>query len=399
MHRLGSFVVRRRIAILCVTGLITVAAGAALPQLRIDAGARSLLFVDPAVQRAFERYVKAWGGDRFLAVTLEFHGGDVFTHARLGRVRELTRRIAAVPGVQRVESLTSVTLPTAQGDALRVGPLIPRPTPTDEAALASLRRHAMGSGLLRRVLLDDTGSVTAINVWLEHSDDDAQVVLRTTARIERLVDESGGPGLTMRVIGGPVVLAAVFKITKRDVFILSVAPFVLVALLLFGVTRTVRGAALPLLCVAATGAGTFGLMAVTGYKINLVTSMLPTLIMVISVSDVIHVLVQHREARRAGLGGAASVERAVQQAALPCLLTSVTTAVGFGSLALADVPQVREFGIFAAVGIALAFGFALVSVPAALAVLRPPRHLTRPPPGSTAPWYASAASDRATPGR
>ncbi len=376
MPDLGSFVVRHRKAILAISGILLVAAGAALPRLEVDAGARNLLFVDPDVRQTFERYEKEWGGDRFLAVTFEFQNGDLFTAKRLRFLRDMTHRLRHLAGVQRVESLTSVTLPTAQGEALRVGPLVPRPVPTTPTALARLRQQAMQSTLLRRVLLDDTGTLAAINVWLKHSDDDVQVVIRTTRRIERLVHAPGLPGVRARVIGGPVVVAAVFAITKRDVLILSLAPFLLVALLLYGVTRSLRGVLLPLLCVAASGLGTFGVMAATGTRINLVTSMLPTLIMVISVSDVIHLLVQHQEARRAGLDGDDAVRWALRRAALPCTLTSLTTAVGFGSLVLADVPQVREFGIFAAVGIGLALGFALLTVPATLAVLKP---VARPP--------------------
>jgi predicted RND superfamily exporter protein len=101
--------------------------------------------------------------------------------------------------------------------------------------------------------------------------------------------------------------------------------------------------------------------------------------MVIGVADVIHVLVQHRETLADGLDRRAAVVETVRRVGLPVLLTSVTTAVGFGSLVLSDVPQVREFGLFAAVGVMVAMVLSLVSVPAILSLLpRPaPQQVTR----------------------
>jgi predicted RND superfamily exporter protein len=105
--------------------------------------------------------------------------------------------------------------------------------------------------------------------------------------------------------------------------------------------------------------------------------MLPSLVMVIGVADVVHVLVEHRAAVAASSGRHEAVVETLRQVGLPCLLTSLTTAVGFGSLMLSDIPQVREFGMFAALGVLLAFLIAVIGLPALLAVL-PPGRLSRP---------------------
>ena len=52
-----------------------------------------------------------------------------------------------------------------------------------------------------------------------------------------------------------------------------------------------------------------------------------------------------------------------------CLLTSVTTAIGFLSLAITTIPTIRHFGIFGAVGITFAFAVTILFLPAALILI------------------------------
>ena len=369
MERLGSWIVRLRWPVLVVTVVLMAGSVALMPRLRIDAGSKNLLFVERGAQEAFQRYVNAWGGDRFLSVAIRWDEGDAFTAERLTYLRRLTARLAALPGVVRAESLTSVTVLSAQGADLRAGPLVDTPVPRTATELARVKRQALASPLLKRVFYDDTGRMVAINLWLVHSDEDVQVVMSTTRKIRRIVNGEKTAGRRLHLFGGPEIVVAVFDITRRDTWVLTIAPFVLVGLLLLGLLRSVRGALLPLVCIAATGLATFAAMAATNHPINLVTAMLPSLLMVIGVADVIHVLVGYRESLDQGLERHDAVVQTVARVGWPCLLTSLTTAVGFGSLVLSDIPQVQEFGGFAAVGVMMAFLFSVVSIPAALAVL------------------------------
>jgi predicted RND superfamily exporter protein len=70
-----------------------------------------------------------------------------------------------------------------------------------------------------------------------------------------------------------------------------------------------------------------------------------------------------------GVGRALAAVRAI---IVPAGLCAVTTMQGFGSLAVSDIPAVRQFGVYAAIGTAIAFGLGLTAAPAVLSWLRPP---------------------------
>jgi hypothetical protein len=373
METLGRLTVRFRYAILAVTVLVLLGAATFVPRLRIDVSSQNLLFVDQQVRQTFLRYLEEWGSDRLLTVGVRFTDGDAFTAERLQYVRDLTARLGRMPGVEKSESLTTTVAMSSQGESLEVEKLVPDPVPTDPATLARIRERTMASPLLRRMLVDDRGALVGINLRFADPGPDERKLMEQTRAIRELMRTAPRPpGATLHGMGGPLLLVEMYDILRRDLLILTAGPVLLIGILLIIVFRSLRSALLPLLTVIATAVITFGAMVATGYRINLVTFMLPCLMMVIGVADVIHVLVGYRETIAAGVPRHEAVAFTVKRVGTACLFTSLTTAAGFGSLILSDVPQVREFGIFSGVGVMAAFLLSVVSVPALLAVLRPP---------------------------
>jgi len=373
MDRLGRWIVRYRYPVLVATLLLVGGAGAMLPRLRIDVSSKNLVFVDDHVRKAFNRYLEQWGSDRFITIGVKVRSGDMFSHERLAFVRRLTRRLRRAPMVDRVESITNTTAMSSREDALYMGPLVPDPIPTAPAALEKIRKRTLASPLLRRMFVDDAGTMVGINVRLRDGGHDERQVMLAAKAIRRIQDQARPPpGVRLYQMGGPAMLAEMYDLVKRDLWVLGVAPLVLVGIVLLLVFRSARGSLFPLVTVLCTGAITFGGMAATGHQVNMVTTMLPCLMMVIAVAHVIHVLVQHREAVALGQGRHEAVVTTIGRVGWPCLLTSLTTSVGFGSLVLSDVPQVREFGVFAAVGVTVAMLLSIISVPAVLCLLPRP---------------------------
>ncbi|MEM6801140.1 MAG: MMPL family transporter [Bacteroidota bacterium] len=96
---------------------------------------------------------------------------------------------------------------------------------------------------------------------------------------------------------------------------------------------------------------TMGMMGYMGYHINLFTTLIPTLILIISVSDILHLL--------KGAGPSERIAR-VKHHLAALLLTTLSTAIGFASLMIIPIPAVIEFGAFVAIGVIYTFLFTLL---------------------------------------
>ncbi|MDP8223068.1 MAG: MMPL family transporter, partial [Candidatus Lernaella stagnicola] len=107
-------------------------------------------------------------------------------------------------------------------------------------------------------------------------------------------------------------------------------------------------------------------------SLNLVTNIIPPLVLVIGLAVIVHVLNRYEEAyRRIGRQREALIE-AVAHLVHPCFLTSLTTAIGFASLAISRIKPIRETGLLAAFGVMMAFVISIALAPAILSRLKPP---------------------------
>ncbi len=88
---------------------------------------------------------------------------------------------------------------------------------------------------------------------------------------------------------------------------------------------------------------------------------LPILISLVGFTDGVHLIVQIRRNRAAGMPAFDAAKLGIRKVGLACALTSLTTAIGFGSLSLAHHELVREFGWSCVIGVTLTF-FAVITV-------------------------------------
>jgi predicted RND superfamily exporter protein len=142
--------------------------------------------------------------------------------------------------------------------------------------------------------------------------------------------------------------------------------------------RTPGGVLIPLAQVLATLIWTLGLMGWAGVPVTLVTTILPVLLMAMSMTDSIHLLerVQHR---LAGIPMDVPARERLNQAtreayaaiASPLILTSLTNASGFFSFLGSSMKPLRDLGLFAGLGLLLALLFTFTLIPALIALLPP----------------------------
>ncbi|MEM9657995.1 MAG: efflux RND transporter permease subunit, partial [Planctomycetota bacterium] len=93
----------------------------------------------------------------------------------------------------------------------------------------------------------------------------------------------------------------------------------------------------------------------------------PVLLCMVGFTDGVHMMVQIRRHRAAGVSSVVATKQSMREVGLACWLTSVTTAIGFGSLALARHPIVREFGFSCVIGVLMCFLAVVLAIPLACA--------------------------------
>lgn len=128
----------------------------------------------------------------------------------------------------------------------------------------------------------------------------------------------------------------------------------------------------PMLVAMASVMCTMGLLIVSGHTVHIMSSMIPIFIMPIAVLDSVHILSQFFDRYQETRDRRATILSVMQDLHRPMLFTSLTTAIGFASLALAPIPPVQVFGLFVAFGVMLAWLLTITLIPAYIMLI--PEH-------------------------
>ncbi len=335
-------------------------------RLDFDSSLARLLPAQGPERAFFARIQRQFGSRDTLFVPLI--GDPLFTAENLATVKRISERFEALPGVHRVVSLaTTATLRTV-GDELLIEPFLDS-IPQEPAALARLRDEALANPLLVDNLVGRDAQATAILIELSPLERGAPEVDLAAEAI--LAEERGA--LEAYVLGGPRVTALVGKLLLADVLRLLPLAFIAVAFVALLAFRSLRGVLVPASTIAIALIWTLGSIAALGGSLNLVTTLVPVLVVTVGFAYAIHLLTDFEAHARAEEPHPEPARAALARECLPIVLTGITTGVGFLSLTLSRLDAIRDFGLYAVIGVACSVAATLTYMPALLHRLPAPR--------------------------
>ena len=270
-----------------------------------------------------------------------------------------------VPYVDGVTSLTSVDDIVGTATALEVRPLVDADAITSVNSDALRHRIAINPFLRGNLVSEDEQAVAiAVELQLPEGGDDEAItseILRSVRTI--LAEEEAATGLRFYKGGARVTDSETEDMLQRDMDRFFPLTLIFTAVILLVFFRHLPSVILPLATVLVSLGWTLGLKTLVGSPITPVSTTLFALITVIGIADSVHLISQYWHEKSTGKTREAVLLATYRRAGKPCLLTSLTTAVGFASLIVSRVPAIRHLGCFAAFGIMSAFFLSMVLVP------------------------------------
>jgi uncharacterized protein len=360
-----SFLVAWRAPALAAIALLSLLFGWSALGLRTDPGVESMIPSGPGDLDRLRAFQARFGSDE--VVVLAFHSDHLFSRDSLERIDQLTRRVAALPGVARVLSPTNVR--DLEGDQLGPKPVVPYADVlagklSPERLGERLGAHSIFGGLL----VAKDARTAAVLVELEQAAGGGDVRRDVVTDLRRMASETG-PDLTPFVAGIPVEKADVAAYIARDQKIFIPLVFLILAAMTAVLYRHPIGMLVPLSVVALALVWALGLYARAGRSLNPVTSLMTPVILVMSLEATVQLLNQYLAARARGLPMLSALEQADRRMRIPCFNAALTAAIGFVSLLTLPIPAIRDFGLFTALGIMIGYGFTIVLTPLLLASL------------------------------
>lgn len=151
----------------------------------------------------------------------------------------------------------------------------------------------------------------------------------------------------------------------------------LVVVFLFIAFRSMWGVLVPQVVILGALVWLVGGMSALDQPINIILVTIPSIMFVVSMSDVIHLVSRYLDALRDGKEKFDAIQQAVNEVGLATLLTSITTAIGFFSLYFVKVEPIQRFGIVIGIGVLIAFILTFSLLPVFFYIFPDPKYVRK----------------------
>jgi uncharacterized protein len=288
--------------------------------------------------------------------------GDIGTPEGVDAIRALHAAMIDIPGVERVESLVTATVMSGEDGLLLVD------VPLDDMAPAEALKRVSADPLLHRLLVSDDGRVTAVVVRIKG---DRVRVAELEPVVDAIAEKARAVSLpdnmALHLAGVPWVRVEVVDLMTRSQLVYLPIVGTLFALAMAIQLRRIGLAFAPLMTVLVADVWVVGVLVGMGLTLNVLSILVPTLVVVIGVADGIHIVGRYREELGSGSDREGALGRTMAVMGLPCFLTTFTTAAGFVSLLVAETSVIRSFGLQCAIAMVITFVGVVTVLPALLA--------------------------------
>ena len=304
----------------------------------------------------------------FLIVGIE-HEQSIYEPAFLADVDGYVDALEALPYIEEVLSPTRLKEPIKLGLSVVQRPLLRW---QDEEA--------------RTKLLADSTRITSHPTWDGSFVSTGGNALAIQVRHKQLLSKAGCDSLAdaitqlastwdhpVHIAGRAVAQKYYVDVMQREVALFVSIGLVILVVFLWVAFQSIWGVCIPLLVVLLSGLWTLGTMEMTGKSIDVMTIVLPTIIFVVGISDVVHILSRYYEELRQGATQFQGIQAAFKEVGLATFLTTLTTAVGFLTLMSSSVVPIRDFGMYAAAGVGIAYVLAFTLLPSIMMLFPAPR--------------------------
>jgi predicted RND superfamily exporter protein len=367
MIRLSKVAERPGLA-LAYVGVFTGLLAAGLPRLRIDTSIETMIVDGDSDRQAFEEKKRIFGNDEVIAVAIPY--GDALSRAALASQRQITSKIEEVPGVVEVESLTNTDDIVGDGEALRVDPLVPSqtdPARLDDATISRIRERVEANRLWTGFLIsrDRQTAALAVHVEDESAEGSARVVLM--ARLDDVLRSQLGER-PYHLAGHPFMKTEIGAAMQRDLSTLLPVSLLLMALLLRLGTGSWKVSFAILGTAVLTVIWMLGAMGWADQPLTAIATSAPTILLALATAYLMHFAAAFQRQLNLGKVKGDASAAALEEYAMPVVMASLTTAIGFISLSTSSVRIVRGFGIDLSLGVCGIVVLGLIALPAFFAL-------------------------------
>jgi predicted RND superfamily exporter protein len=336
--------------ILAVIVLITIFFIYAIKDLRFDTNWR--IWYTKETLAKYDSFVERFGYDDAVVIGIYDEKG-ILNPKALRTIRRITEELDSIRYIAGTESLSNYRYVTSKNDNLMSRLLLET---LNESNKQKLLESIRNDKKFKQLISHDEKSTLII----AHIDDEVTTLSQDVSgeimhQVYNIIENEKYSTAKFFIMGGPETTIEFERLATRDVLVFTPLIFLAMGVILYYLLGHIQKVVVALSIILLTIIWAWGIEVLLGRNMNNFTANIPLFIMSVALADTLHMFIAHAKVYAASKERIFSVNEMLKKNLKPLFLTSVTTAVGFGSLIFSPIEPVRLLGEAIGVAILLAF--------------------------------------------
>lgn len=373
-YRLGHWIVGNRLALLVLLLAFNIGAVYEASQIKISYEFSRSIPTDNPKYLDFQAFKQKFGDDAG-TVVVGIESEKFYTPAVFDNVKVLCARLKKIPDVTDVLGVAdAVYLENDTANKKFVSRQIFSKHHDDQKLLDAERRLFESLPFYKGLLYNGPGHAYVIALGVNKDTINSKSRSRLIASIKAPLDSfSKATGIELHQSGLPYLRTVIGDRIKAEMNYFLLGSFLLSAVTLYLFFRSFSATLMSLAVVAMGVVWSLATMVLFGFKITLLTALIPPLVVVIGVPNCIYFLNKYHSAYSLVPDKLEALKIMVGKMGIVTLFCNISAAIGFAVFALTKSAVLKEFGIVSGINIMLLFVISLFFIPPVLSYLPPPK--------------------------
>jgi len=367
-------ILRDRVGILVVIGILTLFMGYKARDVVLSYDMVRMLPASDSTTILYENFKKQFGEDGTV-MFIGIQDKNLFTLNEFNDWFDLCNKIRNIKGVEEVVSNTRLYR-LQKNDSVRkfefrsICPVKPK----NQQELDSLKNLIYSQPLYDNLIFNKKTGATIMMVTLNKEEISSKGRIPLIRDIKATADSFGIKYHTgVHYSGLPYIRTITSKKVEHELKLFVLLALLVAAVFLYIFFRSYKAVLFPMIIIVIGVIWAMGMIVLFGYKITILTGIIPPLIIVIGVENCIFLLNKYHYEFRLHKNKAKSLSRVIERIGKANLLTNASTATGFAAFIITNNKLLVEFGTIASLNILVVYVLSLTLVPIFFSYLRPPQ--------------------------
>jgi uncharacterized protein len=376
--RIAQFIIKFRLLLIGVILVITMFMGYYATKVQMSYDLNRTVPLDDPEMVFLQKFKDQFGEDANI-IGVGLRDSAIFRLENFNRFRELNNQVKAIEGVNNLLSLPEVKIirKDTANKRFYFDAMFP-PTVGSQAQLDSLLGAMRNQKVYMGQLVNETNGATMMLISIQKEVMNSDKRIAMTKALKDFGDAfTKATDIKLHYGGLPFIRATLAAEVRKEMQIFLYLSALVTGIIMFLFFRSFRAVLFSMIIIGIVVVWVMGSLALFGYKITLLSGLIPPVIVTIGITNAIYLLNKYHLEFIKRKNKEEAIAAVVNKMGLAMFLTNLTVAIGFLTLLTTDIIVLREFGIVAGLNIMALFVVSLIMIPGIFSWLPEPgpKHL------------------------